>query len=111
MSDQSIGPYVVGEKPPPLEYSFLDASGSPIDLTGYSATLRIQRTDASAYTELTATVTAPASGTVSHTWTGSEFGSAGTYWLEFWAGNTVNRYASQRLETVVRLPVGPVPVL
>lgn len=111
MPDQIIGPYVMGEKPPPLEYSFLDSDGAPINLTGYTATLRIQRTDAAAYTEMTATVSAPTQGTVTHTWTGSEFGSAGTYWLEFWAGNTTNRYASQRLETDVRLPVGPVPTL
>lgn len=109
MTDITIGPYVRGEKPPPLEYSFLDSAGAAIDLTGYTALLRVQRTDASDYLDLTATVTAPTAGTVQHVWTGAEFATAGDYWLEFWTGNTTNRYASTRLKASVREPLGPPP--
>lgn len=111
MTDTTIGPYVMGEKPPPLEYTFLDSGGAAIDLTGYSAVLRVQRTDMDSYTELSALLSDPAAGTVAHAWTGAEFQTPGTYWLEFWVGNTTNRYASVRLEALVRLPVGPVPTL
>ena len=111
MADTTIGPYVMGEKPPPLVYQYLDSAGAAINLTGYTATIRVQRTDADTYAEFTATVTEPLLGKVSHTWTGAEFTSAGDHWLEFWTGNTVNRYASVRLKASVRLPVGPVPAL
>lgn len=109
MTDITIGPYVRGEKPPPLEYSFLDSGGVAIDLTGYTALLRVQRTDAADYLELTAVVSVAASGTVRHVWTGAEFPTAGDYWLEFWVGNTTNRYASVRLKASVREPLGPPP--
>lgn len=109
MTDTAIGPYVMGEKPPPLEYTYLDCNGVRIDLTGYSVLLRVQRTDSTSYLELSALLSDGPNGVVAHAWTGSEFLTPGPHWLEFWAGNGVNRYASTRLRAEVRTPVGPVP--
>lgn len=109
-SSITIGPYVVGEKPPPLVYSFKDASGVAINLTGYSVRFQVQRTDATAAV-FNGTLSDGPAGTVSYTWTGTEFTTAGKYWAEFWAGNGVNRYASLRLEFTVRAAVGTAPAI
>jgi hypothetical protein len=110
MSDTevAIGPYVVGEKPPPLEYSFLDSNGAAIDLSGYTAKFVCKEADSAAVT-VNATVTTPLSGTVEYVWDGTEFATPGSYRAEFWAGNGTNRYASLVMTFQVRSPVGPVP--
>lgn len=103
-----IGPYVVGEKPAPFEYTFLDAAGAVINLTGYTAKFQYQRTDGAA-TSASATVTAPTQGKVTYTWTGPEFATPGNWWAEFVVGNGTNRYISLRLEYTVRAGVGATP--
>lgn len=106
----TIGPYVAGEKPPPLEYSFKDAAGAAINLTGYDVRFHVQRTDAVATMHNGTLVSGP-NGTVSYTWTGTEFPTAGKYWAEFWVGNDVNLFASLRLEFTVRAAVGTAPAI
>lgn len=108
-SSVGIGPYVVGEKPVPLVYQFLDSAGAPIDLTGYTATFSYVRCDGGIPATGAATVTSPTAGQVTHAWTGAEFPEPGPYWAEFWAGNTTNRFCSLRLEYLVRSAVGAVP--
>ena len=103
-----VGPYVVGEKPPPLEYTFLDAAGAAINLTGYTAKFHVQRTDAAALV-FNATVSDPTGGKVTYTWAGTEFATPGSYWAEAWVGNSVNRFASLRLEFTVRASIGTAP--
>lgn len=103
-----LGPYVVGEKPPPLEYTFQNSAGAAINLTGYTAKFKYQRTDDSA-TEANATVSDAVAGKVTYTWTGPEFATPGDYWAEVWVGNGTNRYASLRLEYTVRAGVGSTP--
>jgi hypothetical protein len=104
----TIGPYVQGEKPPPLVYQFLDSAGAAINLTGYTAVFNFRPVDGTSTAGL-ATVTTPLTGQVTHTWTGAEFPSAGDFWAEFWVGNTVQKFCSLRLEYNVRVAVGPVP--
>lgn len=110
MSDTSvvIGPYVAGEKPPPLTYTFLDSTGTAINLTGYAAKVNIREKYGTA-TQYNATVSAPTSGTVTYAWTGTEFPTAGQYLAEVWCGNGVQRYDSLLLKFDVRAAVGPVP--
>lgn len=106
----TIGPYTVGEKPAPLVYQFLDSAGSPIDLTGWTAKFLYRRRDGSP-TEANASVSDPVAGKVTYVWTGSEFSTPGTWWAEFWTGNTTNKISSKRLEAVVRAAVGTAPAI
>lgn len=106
----TIGPYVVGERPAPLEYQFLDSAGAPMDLTGYSAEFHVQPRNGTAVVH-PAAVTDPATGRVTHTWSGTELVTSGTWWMEFWVGNGTNRFCSLRLEATVRVPVGTAPTI
>lgn len=103
-----IGPYVTGEKPPPLNYTFLDSTNAPINLTGYTAKVNVRERYGAA-TQYNATVSTPASGVVTYAWTGSEFPTPGSYQAEIWVGNGVTRYDSILLKFDVRAAVGPVP--
>lgn len=105
----TIGPYVVGEKPSSLVYTFLDSAGAAINLTGYTATFQYVRCDGGVPATGAATVSSPTTGQVTHTWTGAEFPEPGKFWSEFWVGNTTNRFCSLRLEYLVRSAVGPIP--
>lgn len=91
-----IGPYVVGEIPPPLEYTFLDSAGVAINLTGF--TVRFQRAlidggFTNAVTLVGALSDAP-NGKVTYVWTAADFLSPGRYGGMFFVGNGSNRYAS-----------------
>ena len=110
-SSTVIGPYVVGEKPAPLEYTFQESDGSAMDLTGYTAKFIVRPADGTPATTYNASVTNPAGGVVTYTWDGTEFAAPGKHWAELWVGNTTNRYASLRLEYRVRDSVGPVPAI
>jgi hypothetical protein len=105
-----IGPYVVGEIPAPLEYTFLESDGSAVDLLGYTAEFITRPTDdVSAVSVYPAAVTDPANGVVTYTWDGTELESPGRHWCELWVGNGTNRFASVRMEYGVRASVGPAP--
>lgn len=105
----AAGPYVVGEKPPALMYTFLDRLGAAINLTGFTAKFIVKQADSTAVT-YNATVATPASGIVSYTWAGNEFLAAGNYQAEFWVGNGGTlRYCSVMIKFEARLPVGVVP--
>jgi hypothetical protein len=83
-----IGPYVVGEIPPPLEYTF--------NLTGFTVRFQraeIQGTFISPVTS-SASLSDAVNGKVTFTWTATDFTQHGRYGGMFWAGNGVNRYAS-----------------
>lgn len=105
-----LGPYVLGEIPPPLTYQFLDSSGAAIDLTNYSGSFSWQEHDGVAGTGAAA-VSNAVNGEVTYTWTGAEFATAGRYTAFMWAGNLTNRFASLPLAFTVQLPVGPVPAI
>lgn len=106
----TIGPYVTGEKQSPLTYQFLDSSGTPMNLTGYTAKFITRLVDdPSSAATYSASVSDPVNGKVTYTWTGAEIVTPGRHWSEFWVGNTTQRYASLRLEYTVRQSVGPVP--
>lgn len=104
----TIGPYTMGEKPSPLSYKFQDASGTAINLTGFSAKFNYQEHDGAA-TSADAILADGPTGTVTYVFTGNEFATPGHYKAQFWAGNGTNRYASVTIEFDVAAAVGPVP--
>lgn len=108
MTSVSTGPYVQGEKPPPLVYQFLDSAGAPIDITGYAAGFTIQEADGLA-ASYSASVTDPVNGKITYTWTGTEWPTSGHYRATVWCGNGTNRLASIMIKFDVRAPVGTVP--
>lgn len=101
-------PYVVGEKPSPLVYQFLDANGAAINITGYTAKFQYQERDGAAVVA-SATISDGPNGKAQYTFTGNEFTTAGHYRAQFWAGNGTNRYASVDIIFDVALPVGTAP--
>lgn len=109
----SIGPYVVGERPNPLEYQFLDASGAPLPLAGYLATFTVRErcADAPSVDNASATVSNPSEGRVTYSWDGTEFPTPGHYFAEMWVGNNAQRYASVLIEFDVRAAVYAVPAI
>jgi len=105
------GPYVVGEKPAPLVYQFLNAAGVVLDLSA-SYTARFHwRERYGAVTTANATITDAINGKVTYTWVGTEFPTPGQYVGEFWVGNGSNRFASQLLEWDTRASVGVAPTI
>lgn len=117
MSDRiELGAFTVGEKPFPLTYTFTTASGTPVDLTGYTAEFHwAVRSSSSAVYESAVTkpavVTNPTGGVVSYTWDGTEFMTPGRYAGIFWVGNGVNRLASELHTWTVCLPVDDPPLI
>ncbi len=103
-----LGVYTVGEKPLPLTYPFQDNTGAPIDLTGYTARFQFKELNGSVQTR-NATVSAPAVGEVTYTWTAGDLGASGQYEAEFWVGNTDRLLASVPIVFTVRESVGSAP--
>jgi hypothetical protein len=107
-----IGPYVVGEKPVPLTYTFLDSNGNALDLTGYTAKFSIHESLGVVSTSLNAVVNAPpTAGVVQYTWAGTEFPTPGHYRARFWTGNLAQRFASILITFDVADSEGPVPAI
>lgn len=109
---RDIGPFVVGEKPNILEYTFLDSNGNPIDLSGYTVKFVYReqfQSQTDAVTAAGALVTPATGGKVSYTWTGNELTTPGKYFGEFWVGNNAQRYCSYLIAWLVRTQVGTVP--
>jgi len=105
-----IGPYVVGERPAPLVYQFLDSAGTAINLTGFTAKFNYQERDGAAVTA-NATISDAVNGKAQYTFTGAEFSTAGRYRAEMWVGNLTNRYASVDITFDVAVPVGTPPAI
>lgn len=99
----TIGPYVEGEVPEPIEYQFLDADSAPIDLTGFTATFSLgYRTTAGQ--SLDADVSTPDEGRVTYVWRAGDL-MAGHLRAEFVATNGTNTYYSDRMNAVVAAPI------
>lgn len=107
----AVGPYVIGEKPTPLEYQFLDMADVPISLVGFTARFIVRERSVAAAIDRAAVVSDAVNGKVTYTWQGNEFPTSGHYLAEFWVGNGTNRYASQLITFDVRTPVGSVPAI
>lgn len=96
-----IGPYTAGEIPPALTYTFLDAAGSPIDLTGFDARFVFGRQDGTSIERPAELATEPATGAVTYTWEDGDLTAPDLYDAEFWVGDGTTRFASERIEFLV----------
>jgi len=103
-------PYVLGEKPSPLDYVFLDANGAVINLTGFTAKFQWQERDGVA-SSAAATIPTGSDGRARYTFTGNEFTTAGHYRAAFIVGNGTNRYESVEINFDVSVGVGPMPII
>lgn len=101
-------PYVLGEKPSPLDYVFLDANGAVINLTGFTAKFQWQERDGAAQSA-NASVPTGTDGKARYTFTGNEFLTAGHYRAAFIVGNGTNRYESVEINFDVSTGVGSMP--
>ena len=104
-----LGDLVVGEKPAPVQYQFLDSNGAPIDLTGYTVKIIVRERDASVGNQFNGVLANAAAGIAQYTFTGAEYPTPGHYMAEFWAGNLTQRFASYIITFRVRASLGPVP--
>jgi hypothetical protein len=104
----TIGPYVVGEKPAPLEYAFLDASGTAINITGWSVRFQCVERFGTPFSGNGVVSDGP-NGKAQYVFTGAEFPTPGQYRAEFWVGNGTNRYASIDIKFDVQAPVTTAP--
>ena len=88
------GPFVAGEIPDPLVYRFLNADGSPKDLTGYTASFCwAERWGAAGGGD--ASITDAPDGEVTYTWAAGDLATPGRMTGQLWveqAGGA--RYAS-----------------
>ena len=91
-----IGPYVVGEIPIPLEYTFVDSDGVPLHLNGFTVRFQRGEIDGGFVNAVTvnATLTNGPGGVVTYDWTAADFPHPGRFGGMFFVGNGTNRYAS-----------------
>jgi hypothetical protein len=101
-------PYVIGEKPSPLVYQFLDGAGAVINITGFTAKFNYTERDGAAVTA-NATILDGPNGKAQYTFTGAEFATAGRYRAAFIVGNGTNRYESVEINFDVSIGVGVMP--
>lgn len=105
-----LGEFIVGEKPAPLTYQFLTATGAVIDIDGWDAVFSVQERWGTPQ-ELAAVISDGPNGKVTRTWDGTEFPTPGEYTAMFWVGNGTNRFASTPITWVTRAAVGSVPAV
>lgn len=89
------GPFVAGEQPDPITYSFLDADGQPIDLQGFQVQWCWAERWAGPVGEANAQTIDAAGGRVEYDWGQSDLALPGRYTGFFWATKGNQRvYAS-----------------
>lgn len=111
----TLGSFVVGEVPAPLEYQFLDADGVAINLTGFTVVTfqwgeRVRGQFVNPVVE-TGTVSDAAQGKVTYVWDGDEFAAPGEHAGIFYVNNGTVQYASILILWQVCLPIGTPPVV
>lgn len=100
---------IQGEKPEPIEHTFLDADGDAIDLTGYTGQGNYELPDGTTGTITSGDVTVGgADGTVTLVLPEAVCSLAGVVDLDVWAGNGTQRYAA-RWRLLVQDAVGTPP--
>lgn len=100
-------PTTAGAKLEPLAYTFLDADGNVIDLTGYSGAASWERDDGT--TGSVAGIVSSVSGTVTVTLPATATDTPGVVDVMLWAGNGTYRLDGERWRLLVSDPPGTAP--
>jgi len=85
---------VQGEKPEPVEHTWLDADGNIVDLSGYSCQALWSHAESGSTGTLSGSVDGPA-GTSTVTPSTAMLASSGVVYLDMWVGNGVQRYGAK----------------
>lgn len=105
--------FTVGEIPGALTYTFLDANGTAIDLTGFDPPVfQFAEKFGGRYInpqENPATLTTPASGFVTYEWDGTELTAPGSFAGQIWVSDGDQTLASCVFEWSVCLGVSASP--
>lgn len=107
----TLGPYWVGEKPEPIVLTFTTVDGAtPVNLTGYTVQMVYAANGQPSVTE-SCTLVAAALGQAQYTPSTTWCATAGKVEAVMWAGNSVNRYGSARIQFTVAAPPGTAPAI
>jgi hypothetical protein len=93
-----LGAFAAGEVPPDLQIVFTDFDGNVVDLTGYTAEIRIQEELGAELGMGDITITSPAGGEATYEWVRDDMLTVGEYTVQAWvlegALATSKRFAS-----------------
>lgn len=100
----TIGPYVKGEIPEQLQYTFLDEDGDAIDITGWAVrfTYRLSSGTVDDTTTQTGVVVTGSAGIAGYSWVAADLATAGEYVGAIWAGDGTNRLRSKLFQWFVK---------
>lgn len=112
MADLRIpDPYVVGEIPLSITYTFTDASGNAVDLSAYESAWFSWIERFGTGRQAAAAVTNAAQGVVAYTWSEGDIDGPGNYRAQFWVEDDhTNRLASADIRFTVETSVHGVTV-
>jgi len=98
-----LGPFTKGEIPEPLQVTIQDVDGTAINLSGFTASFKIEAVDqtVSGLGAGTSSIPTAASGITQYAWVAADFTTAGFYRGQMWVGDGTNRYASEVYEWFV----------
>lgn len=96
-TETALGAFAQGEVPPPLEITYLDFDGNPVDISSYNLHMNIEEDlgGVDPYgTGVNAFVDTGADGKVTYTWVRADMADVGEFKAQGWAENGTNYYAS-----------------
>jgi len=114
MSAAVVGPFHVGEVPPPLVVTFKTKTGANVDfsLNGPWSAKIAYRAYGGAWVEKTCSVPSANDGNVTYQWVAADFATSGDYEGEVWVGNGgAAKYDSIRLAWQTLPAKTPTPVV
>ena len=95
-----LGPYTVGEVPPPLVYQYLDNEGALVPINDFLGAFVLLKPDATEGAEERDVEVDEETSSLTYTWQIDDMDAAGTGAGQFWVGSTdgLRKYASEDYE-------------
>jgi hypothetical protein len=101
---------VAGERPDPIEHTFLDEDGDVIDLTGWDGEATWEHMSSGATGSIVGAVDGPA-GTVTVTLSDAVMATPGVVDVTVWTGDGSRRYGSPPYRLSLSDPPGSAPTI